>query len=246
MLGLLFTPLKKKKRSLEETIIKIQQGDTKLRDDIIHSYKPFIAKTASTVCNRYITESDDEFSIGLIAFNEAIDKYTSEKGKSLIAFAEIIIKRRVIDYLRSQSNRKEYAIGSVFDDEGKEQSVLDHANSMHAYEKEKESELRRDEIQRYNMRLREFGLSFNELASVSPKHEDARRGAISIAQMVMSDEELKDMLFTSKRLPIKQLEQKVQVSRKTIERNRKYIISICVMLNEEFPYLAEYIKGVTD
>ena len=124
MLGLLFTPLKKK-RSLEDTILKIQQGDSKLRNDIIHSYKPFIAKTASTVCNRYITESDDEFSIGLIAFNEAIDKYSSEKGNSLIAFAEIIIKRRVIDYLRSQSKRKETAFASVFDEDGKEQSVLD-------------------------------------------------------------------------------------------------------------------------
>ena len=109
----------KKKRSLEETILKIQQGDSKLRNDIIHSYKPFIAKTASTVCNRYITESDDEFSIGMIAFNEAIDKYSSEKGSSLIAFAEIIIKRRVIDYLRSQSKRKESAFGSVFDEDGK-------------------------------------------------------------------------------------------------------------------------------
>ena len=54
MLGLLFAALKKK-RSLEETILKIQQGDSKLRNEIIHSYKPFIAKTASTVCNRYIT-----------------------------------------------------------------------------------------------------------------------------------------------------------------------------------------------
>ena len=244
MLGLLFTPLKRK-RSLEDTILKIQQGDSKLRNDIIHSYKPFIAKTASTVCNRYITESDDEFSIGLIAFNEAIDKYSSEKGNSLIAFAEIIIKRRVIDYLRSQSNRKETAFGSVFDEDGKEQSVLDDVNSMRAFEKKRESELRREEIQRYNSRLREFGLSFQELTTVSPKHEDARQGAISIAQIVMNHEELKDILFTTKRLPIKQLEQKVVVSRKTIERNRKYIISICVMLNEEFPYLAQYIKGVT-
>src|SRR6476620_328016 len=122
MLGLLFTTLKKK-RSLEDTILKIQQGDSKLRNDMIHSYKPFIAKTASTVCNRYINESDDEFSIGMIAFNEAIDKYSSDKGHSLIAFAEVIIKRRVIDYLRSQSKRKEHVMASVFDEEGKDQSV---------------------------------------------------------------------------------------------------------------------------
>lgn len=244
MLGLLFTPLKKKK-SLEESIIKIQQGDSKLRNEIIHSYKPFIAKTVSTVCKRYITESDDEFSIGMMAFNEAIDKFTSDKGNSLIAFAEIIIKHRIIDYLRSQSNRKESTFSSTFDDEGKDQSVLDHMHSMRAFEKEREAEKRKEEIQSYNIRLHEFGLSFQELVSVSPKHKDAREGAIAIAEMIMNDEELKNSLLATKRLPIKQLEQKVLVSRKTIERNRKYIISICVLLNEEFPYLAQYIKGGT-
>ncbi len=244
MLGLLFAPFKKK-RSLEETILKIQQGDSKLRNEIIHSYKPFIAKTASTVCNRYITESDDEFSIGMIAFNDAIDKYSTDKGSSLIAFAEIIIKRRIIDYLRSQSKQKESTFTSAFDEEGKQESALDRVNSMRAFEKEQEAQQRREEIQRYNSRLLEFGLSFQALATVSPKHEDARLGAISIARIVMNNENLKDILFTTKRLPIKQLEQKVVVSRKTIERNRKYIIAICVMLNEEFPYLAQYIKGVT-
>ncbi len=245
MLGLLFTTLKKK-RSLEEKILKIQQGDSNLRNELIHSYKPFIAKTASTVCNRYINESDDEFSIGMIAFNEAIDKYSSDKGHSLIAFAEIIIKRRVIDFLRSQSKQKESVFTSVFDEEGKDQSVLDQLNSMRVFEKEQEMEKRREEILRYNSCLREFGLSFQELSAVSPKHEDARQGAISIAKIVMNDEALKDVLFTTKRLPIKQLESKVQVSRKTIERNRKYIIAICVLLNGEFLHLAQYIRGVTD
>lgn len=230
---------------MEESILKIQQGDAKLRNDIIHSYKPFIAKTASKVCNRYINESDDEFSIGMIAFNEAIDKYSSDKGHSLIAFAEIIIKRRVIDYLRSQSKRKESVFTSVFDEEGNDQSVLDQVNSLQAFEKEQETEKRREEILQYNSRLHEFGLSFQELAIVSPKHEDARQGAISIAQLLMNDVELKEILFTTKRLPIKQLEQKVQVSRKTIERNRKYIIAICIMLNEEFLHLSQYIKGVS-
>ncbi len=79
----------------------------------------------------------------------------------------------------------------------------------------------------YNSCLR-GGLSFRELSTVSPKHEDARQGAISIAKIVMNDEALKEVLFTTKRLPIKRLESKVQVSRKTIERNRKYIIAICV------------------
>ena len=65
-----------RKKTLEDTVLKIQQGDGVLHNELIEQYKPFVAKTVSGVCKRYIEETDDEFSIGLIAFNEAIEKYT--------------------------------------------------------------------------------------------------------------------------------------------------------------------------
>lgn len=127
MLSLLFLA-KKRKRTLEETVELIQQGDTALNNELIESYKPFIAKTVSSVCKRYIHESDDEFSIGLIAFNEAIQKYSPDKGSSLISFSEVLIKRRVIDYIRKQSkfqnlsfnggsNQEDDDTGSAIEDE---------------------------------------------------------------------------------------------------------------------------------
>ncbi|MCY7801218.1 RNA polymerase subunit sigma, partial [Bacillus haynesii] len=66
----------KKKQTLEESVISIQKGNQQLQNELIDQYKPFVAKTVSSVCKRYIDEKDDEFSIGLIAFNEAIEKYS--------------------------------------------------------------------------------------------------------------------------------------------------------------------------
>ncbi|MDQ0217316.1 RNA polymerase sigma factor SigI [Peribacillus cavernae] len=245
MLSLLFTS-SKKKSSLEETVLKIQDGDVYLRDELIHSFKPFIAKTVSSVCRRYINESDDEFSIGLIAFNESIDKYSPCKGSSLLAFAETLVKRRVIDYLRSQTRRKDIILDLTSEntDDDHTQSYLEAEKSMQEYEKQKEAEKRRDEIQIYQTRLAEFAVSFSDLVENSPKHSDARRGAISTAKMLVSDPVLNEILMTKKRLPIKQLEKKVTVSRKTLERNRKYIIAVALILNGDFLYLHEYIKGV--
>ena len=68
-----------------------------------------------------------------------------------------------LTYLRSQSKQKESVFTSVFDEGGKDQSVLDQLNSMRVFEKEQETEKRREEILRYNSCLREFGLSFQEL-----------------------------------------------------------------------------------
>jgi len=247
MLSMLFMA-KKRKNTLEDTVIAIQQGNLQLHNELIESYKPFIAKTVSSVCKRYIYESDDEFSIGLIAFNEAIQKYCPEKGNSLISFAEVLIKRRVIDYIRAQAKHQNlsFELGGDLEEEESSSSTIEDELSLENYRKKKEEQLRREEINQFIKVLQEFELSFQDLIDHTPKHADARKNAMVVAQILAEDQKLKDSLLEKKRLPIKQLEDSVSISRKTIERNRKYIIAISLILIGDYLYLREYIKGVLE
>jgi RNA polymerase sigma factor len=237
---------KKKKNTLEESVLLIQQGDRFLLNDIIDSYKPFIAKTVSSVCKRYIYETDDEFSIGLIAFNEAIEKYSPERGSSLLSFSEVLIKRRVIDYIRKQTKFQHISLditGANYEEESPGNVIVNEL-SLDYYHKKTDEQLRKEEIIHFQNLLKTFDLSFSDLVENSPKHADARKNAIVAAKMLVENQELKDLLFEKKRLPIKQLEQMVNVSRKTIERNRKYIIAIALILSNDYVYMKDYIKGV--
>lgn len=247
MLSLLFMA-KKKKRSLEESVLKIQQGDQILLNEIIHSYKPFIAKTVSSVCKRYIRESDDEFSIGLIAFNEAIEKYAPERGSSLLSFAEVLIKRRVIDYIRKQTKSQHLSLDlqTVSQEDDSPGTLIINELSLDSYQKKTEEEFRKEEIIRFQQQLKNYELSFSDLLENSPKHTDARKSAIQVAKILVENEELLKLLLEKKRLPIKQLEQIVEVSRKTIERNRKYIIAIALILTSDYIYMKDYLKGVLE
>jgi len=248
MLGLLFMT-KKKNRTLEETVVMIQQGDQSLLDDLISAYKPFIAKTVSSVCRRYIYETDDEFSIGLIAFHEAIEKYSTERGSSLLSFSEVIIKRRVIDYLRKQSKNQQQVSMDLTSDTLEEESsgtVIINEMSLDEYHKKNDEQLRKEEIIQFSALLSHFDLSFSDLVENSPKHADARKNAIMTAKLLVDHQELKELLFEKKRLPIKQLEKMVDVSRKTLERSRKYIIAVALILSSDYVYLKEYIKGVLE
>ncbi|MGG3469921.1 RNA polymerase sigma factor SigI [Neobacillus pocheonensis] len=247
MLSLLFMT-KKKKRTLEETVILIQQGDKTLINEIIEAYKPFIAKTVSSVCRRYIYETDDEFSIGLIAFNEAIEKYSPDRGSSLLSFSEVIIKRRVIDYIRKQTKNQHISIDltNASHEEESPGNVIVNELSLDDYQKKNDEQLRKDEIYQFQMLLRSFDLNFSDLVENSPKHADARKNAILIAKMLIENSEMRELLLEKKRLPIKQLEKMVNVSRKTIERNRKYIIAIALILSSEYVYLKDYLKGVIE
>jgi RNA polymerase sigma factor len=233
-----------KKQTLEDKVLAIQKGDLLLQDELIHQYKPFIAKTVSQVCKRYINEQDDEFSIGLIAFHESIEKYSTEKGSSLLSFAELIIKRRVIDFIRKESRQYSVNLDTNLDDEDSIQSKYEVEVSVDDFQKQLEKEHRRDEISHYQSVLKQFDLSFQDLVENSPKHSDARENAMKVANTVVQHAEFKRTLFEKKRLPIKDLEKHVQVSRKTIERNRKYIIAVCIIMASDYVYLKEYVRGV--
>ncbi|WP_335870215.1 RNA polymerase sigma-I factor [Bacillus sp. 2205SS5-2] len=244
---LLLLTRKKKSASLEQLVLDIQKGNESALEDLLQSYQPFIKKTVSSVCKRYIYESDDEFSIGLMAFHDAILKYQPERGASLLSFAEVIIKRKVIDYLRKQ-NKDNVLVSldniSILEQEGDTyDNPIENSLSLRQFESEKVMKARQEEIVTYKTLLSSYKLTFEDLIIQSPKHEDARLNAIHIAKMIAKDPKLLSVVQEKKRLPMKELVERVNVSRKTIERNRKFIIAVTLILTEEFYYLRDYLKG---
>ena len=51
-----------------------------------------------------VTDSDDEFSIALMAVSEALDSYNEEKG-NFWGYASLVIKSRIYDEYRKRSRR---------------------------------------------------------------------------------------------------------------------------------------------
>ncbi len=239
-------PILRKKQDLTETVLLIQEGDLELRNNLLKKYKPFIKKSVSSVCRRYIRETDDEFSIGLIAFNDAIDKFSPDKGNGLLPFADTVIRRRVIDYIRSQSkkmNELSFEIQHVSEDEYI-QSPLDIEKSIENHQRQLNSENLKDEIIRYTELLKIFHITFDQLVKHTPKHVDARNNAIKIAKTIADEPLMLQYVIDKKKLPIKMMEEKVEVSRKTIERNRIYIIAMVLILTGDYLFLKDYLKGV--
>ncbi|WP_308635889.1 RNA polymerase sigma factor SigI [Paenibacillus silvisoli] len=230
----------------EETVELIRNGEAS-RDDFIATYKPYIAKVTSRFCKRYVDPArSDEFSIALAAFDEAIGQFSSQAGKSFLGFAETVIRRRLIDYVRKEQRHAGSVPYSAFDlDDEEELTVnpVEMKEAMQRYAVTQDAEARRLEIMEYDGRLKQFGITFGELPDLSPKHTDSRILLISISKLLANSPELYEIMETKQKLPIKELCEMAGVSRKTIERNRKYIIAISLLHNGDFPYLQEYIRS---
>lgn len=230
----------------ERKVMQIQNGNIRLRNQFITDYQPYVAKVTSRFCKRYIDPSrDDEFSIALGAFNEAINQFSPESGRSFLSFSETVIRRRLIDFIRKESRftgQIPYSSFEVEDDEDSIVNPVEIHQAIEQYEKEKTIEERQSEITDFNRCLLEFGISFSDLVEVSPKHSDSREALFSIGALLARNQTMMSIVLTKKMLPIKELLDQVNVSRKTLERNRKFIIAVALIYSGPYPYLKNYLS----
>lgn len=76
--------------------INLCKGNSEKKSELIEKYYPFIY---NAVFNKMGICDDDLLQIARLAFSEAIDNYSQQKG-SFINFAEININNRMNDELR--------------------------------------------------------------------------------------------------------------------------------------------------
>jgi RNA polymerase sigma factor len=233
--------------SPELRVTAIQAGDQAQRDLFIAQYQPFIAKTAGTFCRRYIDpQRDDEFSVALAAFDEAINRYTPDGGSSFLGFAVTVMTRRLIDYARQERRHTVTVPYSSLTDDGEDgEAYLNRVESAAAVEVFQESRLaedRRAEIAALSEQLALFGIQFGDLVDNSPRHRDSRATLLRIGNRLARTSELYRMLEEKRQLPVKELCTIEKVSRKTVERHRKYLIAVSLIAAGAYPCLRQYIN----
>lgn len=189
---------------------------------------------------------DDEVSIALLAFDEAITAYSSPKP-GFLAFAATVIRRRLIDYYRKESRRDEVPFSSVSADDDSEDWPID-AQVSRTYDLDGWSKVleRRDDIERWQEALKGFRLSLQDVVKATPKHVDARERAIGIAAVLAKDRFLKEKFLENRRLPMDEmlaaLPENLVVSKKTLERQRAYITAIALVVAHNLGSLREFLE----
>jgi len=231
---------------LDELVRQARQGDDHSRQVLIERSKTFIEKVTLKICKRRVTWSDDEMSVSLIAFNEAIDRYKKSQHENFYSYAKVLIQSRLIDYFR-QEGRQQVAISldDVPRDTKGEEYELNPAEIQQAWEHYRQQQMvqeRLEEIKVYATMLEEYGISLDELADASPARTDARANLVQIAHDFVKYPHLVEYLVKTRQLPLKQMLAFSRVSRKTLERGRKYIIAlILILIADDLPHLKSLI-----
>lgn len=229
---------------LEEKIKQIKDNSSE-KSLIIEKYKPLIASVVSRFTGKFVEYGkDEELSVGLLAFDEAINSFDESKGKFL-SFSKLVIKKRLIDYYKKEKRRVPTL--SIYE-EVKNSSNEDNKNnllygeSIKAYQDDIVKYYRRDDILALKDELSNWSISFDELAKASPKHKGTKKIYRDIIKFIIMSPEIYNKMFDKKYFPVKEIQKNLKIPRKKIERGRKYIISCVIITLGDYEYIKEFLK----
>ncbi|MGI6336746.1 MAG: sigma-70 family RNA polymerase sigma factor [Eubacteriales bacterium] len=230
----------------EHQIIKAvyaAKTDLQKADDLIRDYIPFIRSEASKCTAKYCTENDDEFSIAMIAFHEAISGYERQRG-AFLSYASMLIHSRIIDYRRKESRHQGHiSLYSESGDHGR--TIMDEvADEQDHFEVSANLEATKQEIEELSAVMADFGVSFSDVAENSPKQKRTLEACASAIQYAAENKLLLEELLKNKKLPMAQLVLGSGVERKTLERHRKYILVMLLIQTNGYEMIRNHVRHV--
>lgn len=168
-------------------------------------------------------------SIGLEAFNEAIDRYDQAKG-AFLPFSALMIKSRLKDWFKKTSQIAKYEdMPEAFDQAIKGPTMEDQL-------------LLKNEIKTYLAFLKKFGIELEALIENAPKHEKSQLENKQLSFKISKDDPICQKLYKTKKLPMLEIIQQFTVTKKKLVTFRISIIALTIVFREKFESIMSFLN----
>lgn len=220
--------------------IELAKTNTSILNKLITEYQPFIKKEISKSVI-YDLEYDDRLSIAMLVFMNCVYQYNEEKG-NFLSFLSVSIKNRLID--EGRKLKRQISTIPFEQNENNENEILsltEEKASLYEYSKEEEQRRLKEEINVLSSILSQFHIDFSTLETICPKQKRSRHLCISLGKEIVSNEKMRLQLLKHHRISQSELAKKFKISEKTIEKHRKYIVVIAIILTGDFPSINAFL-----
>lgn len=219
------------------------QADRQAADELIEQYLPFIRSEAAKTMGRFPTEGDDELSIAMFAFYEAMMAYRPGKG-AFLKLAALTIKNRLIDhYRKEQSHQGQFSLDMPQNEKGEPLAYFLADPAADTASTLERADARR-EILHFTQVLGALGISLTEVAENCPKQDRTLRACMKLLSFARENPALLQQLTATGKLPAAQLSQGTGVSMKILERHRKYIAAILLAYTNGFEIIRGHLRQI--
>ena len=217
-------------------------------DQLIGDYLPFIRAETAKFLKRPPEEGrDDELSIAMIAFHEAIGGYAKHRG-SFLKYASMLIRSRLIDYARKERRHRQ-TVSLDAPAAGEESASLGETlpEERDHPEESAHRQATRQEIEELSRQMESFGVSLSDVADNCPKQQRTLQACRKALAYARENSWLLEELVHGKKLPLAKLSDGSGVERKTLERHRKYLVALLLIYTNGYEiirwHLAQVMEG---
>lgn len=218
----------------------------KAADSFLQQYLPFIRAETAKFLHRFPNESDDELSIAMLAFHESVLAYQKMKG-SFLKLAAASIRNRLIDYCRKERRHTgQLSLDTTVNGEDDDRTLMEQLDSGTDEMEEVDSQISaKKEILEFAAQLEGFGLKLTDIADNCPKQDRTLEACHKALQYAKEHPALLEELVQSGRLPIGPLSEGSGISRKTLERHRKYMVAILLAYTNGFEIIRGHLQQIS-
>ena len=216
-------------------------------DQLIGDYLPFIkAETAKFLKRPPIEGQDDELSIAMIAFHEAIGGYAKHRG-SFLKYASMLIRSRLIDYARKERRHRQ-TVSLDAPAAGEESASLGETlpEERDHPEESAHRQATRQEIEELSRQMESFGVSLSDVADNCPKQQRTLQACRKALAYARENSWLLEELVHGKKLPLAKLSDGSGVERKTLERHRKYLVALLLIYTNGYEIIRGHLAQVME
>ena len=227
-------------------LVSKAKSDNQCEDTLIRQYMPFIKSETAKFLHRIPQEGqDDELSIALFAFHEAVTSYKEQKG-AFLPYASKLIHSRLIDYYRREKRHQQVVgLDETRNDEDDELPIIETIGvSYDNVAEHSEKSAAKQEIEDFALTLARYDISITDVADNCPRQERTLEACRQVLTTARTHSRLIDMLTDTGKLPVKELADASGVERKTIERHRRYIVAMLLAYTNGFDIIRGHLNQV--
>jgi len=221
------------------------QNDNYAADALIEQYLPFIRSETAKFLSRPPSDSDDELSIAMIAFHEAVGGYERRRG-AFLPYAATLIRSRLIDYeRRERRHRGNLSLHAPTGEEEADGTLMDTLADPHDHSGALISrEATAFEIRELSTQMIDFGVSLADVADNCPRQQRTLEACRAAMEYAKRRPELLEQVARTGKLPLNELAKGSGVERKTLERHREYLLALLLICTNGYEIIRGHLHQV--
>ena len=156
----------------------------------------------------------------------------------------MLIRSRIIDYQRKEA-RHQGQVSLYAENNEDDRTILDGmADGRDHFQESANLEATRQEIEELAAVMKQFGVSFSDVADNSPRQERTLAACASAIRFAAGNQQLLDEVLKTGKLPLGKLVQGSGAERKTLERHRKYILAMLLIQTNGYEIIRGHLRHV--